>query len=257
MVMIENEAHNYHLIKEFCEKDITDIKEFIQDIKRKGYELSQIENLYFLFPISIQKNRYILIKEKEFEDDGFTVSLYKNKVYQIDSACIFQKIKLNDYVILMVDIDLEQQSACQVLDLKEELVVYQNLNNLFIPVLQLLSLKQVLKNCVEYSRSRTTFGVPIHKHQMVANILAEGFTEYSVNKLYLINFAEKLEKGTVTLKEYIEKIKLIMDSQQKMLDQLIPVTGAHGLLEESEVNKYFLEIHITGSVFRYVDYILN
>ncbi|CAM4261395.1 hypothetical protein BAMA_04490 [Bacillus manliponensis] len=257
MIMTEKEAHNYQLVKEFCEKDITDIREFIRDVKKKGYEFLQIENLYLLFPISIQKNRYMLIKEKKIENSGSIISLYKNKVYKIDSAYIFHKIELNDYTILMVDIDLEEQQVYRTLKSTKELIVYQNLNYLLLPILQLLSLKQVLKNCIEYSRNRTTFGMPIHKHQMVAQILAEGFTEYSSNKLYLIDFVEKLDKELITFKDYIENIKLIMESQQKMLDQLIPVTGAHGLLDESEVNKYFLEIHIIGSVFRYVNYIFD
>ncbi|EJR73561.1 acyl-CoA dehydrogenase family protein [Bacillus cereus] len=257
MVMTEKEVNDYQLVKEICEKDITDIRKLIQDVKKKGYEILKIESLYFLFPISIQKNRYMLIKEKGIEISGSIISLYKNKVYKVDAAYIFHEIELNDYTILMVDIDLKKQRAHHTLKFTKELIVYQNLNYLLLPIFQLLSLKKVLKNCIEYSRNRTTFGVPIHKHQMVAQILAEGFTEYSLNKLYLIDLIEKLNKELVNLKDYIEYIKLIMESQQKMLDQIIPVTGAHGLLAESEVNKDFLEIHITGSVFRYVNYILD
>lgn len=255
MIMNKNKSNMVQMIEYFCNRNTTDVEQIIKMVHEVGYDLTQIENVNFLFSTGVNRHRYISIVEKNANLEQSVKFIHQNLIYEIESSYITQRLELTHYQIVVIEINLKYARILKELEIDNESILYQRINYFLIPVLQLLSLKQVLEICIDYSKKRVAFDVPIHKHQLVYQTLADSFTEYTTNKLLLIELAKKLDKKLITMKECVRSIIFLIESQQEIVDKLVPTTGAYGLIEEAGINSRFLEIHGIGSVFHYINYV--
>jgi len=98
---------------------------------------------------------------------------------------------------------------------------------------------------VKYARERTSFGVPIGAHQMIAWMLADMATTIEGARLMTLKAAGLKDAGRPYTKEASMAKLFAAETAMKVTTDAVQVHGGFGFIREAEVERYFRDAKIT------------
>ncbi|MGE7217402.1 acyl-CoA dehydrogenase family protein [Priestia koreensis] len=205
-----------------------DTKDFIYTMEELNNELRQLtkqsqlslgfKSKKYAQSINLRDTSHILFKE----DNNF----FKGEILHSDDFVISTEITLHYATVNKSPIDIEAHKL-NLLHLKQKVIYGTYLN---------LLAKKILNRCIDYSKNRYTFGVPIAKHQMVADTIVIAMSELEGNDLLLGNWSHHLDNDQLHLVP--ENHFSYMNNQiLEVVDLITPVMGAFGISTEEGIKE--------------------
>ena len=97
--------------------------------------------------------------------------------------------------------------------------------------------RSAMEHAIRYAKERTTFGVPIHKHQSVAFMVAEMAMKIEAARLLVWQSAWKIDRGERNTKEAAFAKAFGADTAMETALNAVQVFGGYGFSRESPVEK--------------------
>jgi acyl-CoA dehydrogenase len=94
-----------------------------------------------------------------------------------------------------------------------------------------------MEHAIRYARERTTFGVPIHKHQALAFMVAEMAMKIEAARLLVWQSAWKIDRGERNTKEAAFAKAFAADTAMETALNAVQVFGGYGFSREYPVEK--------------------
>jgi acyl-CoA dehydrogenase len=102
--------------------------------------------------------------------------------------------------------------------------------------------ERCLKLAIDYSKQRTTFGVPLAKRQAIQWMLADSATEIHATRLMVYNAAWKVDQGEDARQE-ISMVKLYgADMVGRVVDRCLQIHGGLGMSEDMVFERYYRSV---------------
>lgn len=119
-------------------------------------------------------------------------------------------------------------------------------------------MEELYKATVEYCKTRTQFGVPIGKFQVLQHRMAEMFMEHEQTKSMLFRAALALDAKTDDAARVSSALKVQVGKSGRFVgQQAIQLHGGMGMTDELIVGHYFKRLTMINSLFGNVDYHLR
>lgn len=108
----------------------------------------------------------------------------------------------------------------------------------------------ILKQCITYAKKRQTFGVPIYKHQMVADAIVIGASELEGNVLTLLEWGESMLEEIESSERIkrLAQVSFLIAQLPEIADRIVPVMGAYGISADEWIKSKLLEVHHLSSI---------
>jgi len=97
--------------------------------------------------------------------------------------------------------------------------------------------RSAMEHAVRYAKERTTFGVPIHKHQALAFMVAEMAMKIEAARLLVWQSAWKIDRGQRNTKEAAFAKAFAADTAMETALNAVQVFGGYGFSREYPVEK--------------------
>jgi len=97
--------------------------------------------------------------------------------------------------------------------------------------------RSAMEHAIRYAKERTTFGVPIHKHQSIAFTIAEMAMKIEAARLLVWQSAWKIDRGERNTREAAFAKAFAADSAMEVALNAVQVFGGYGYSREYPVEK--------------------
>jgi acyl-CoA dehydrogenase len=104
--------------------------------------------------------------------------------------------------------------------------------------------RSAMEHAIRYARERTTFGVPIHKHQVIAFTIAEMAMKIEAARLLVWQSAWKIDRGERNTREAAIAKAFAADSAMEVALNAVQVFGGYGYSREYPVEKLMRDAKI-------------
>jgi acyl-CoA dehydrogenase len=104
--------------------------------------------------------------------------------------------------------------------------------------------RSATEHAARYARERTTFGVPIHKHQAVAFMVADMATRVEAARFLVWNSAFRIDRGERNTREAAMAKVFAADSAMQTAVDAVQVFGGYGFNTEYPVEKLMRDAKI-------------
>jgi len=102
----------------------------------------------------------------------------------------------------------------------------------------------VLAETIAYAKERTTFGVPLTGHQVIAHKLADAATELEAARALTYNTAWRLMHGEYPVAEISMAKKFSAQVFNRLVDTCLQIHGGAGYMHESPVSRAFRDARL-------------
>jgi len=104
--------------------------------------------------------------------------------------------------------------------------------------------RSAMEHAIRYAKERTTFGVPIHKHQSIAFTIAEMAMKIEAARLLVWQSAWKIDRGERNTREAAFAKAFAADSAMEVALNAVQVFGGYGYSREYPVEKLMRDAKI-------------
>ena len=104
--------------------------------------------------------------------------------------------------------------------------------------------RSAMEHAARYAKERTTFGVPIHKHQAVAFLVADMATRVEAARFLVWNSAFRIDRGERNTREAAMAKAFAADSAMQTAVDAVQVFGGYGFNTEYPVEKLMRDAKI-------------
>ncbi|HET8945999.1 MAG TPA: acyl-CoA dehydrogenase family protein [Candidatus Polarisedimenticolia bacterium] len=104
--------------------------------------------------------------------------------------------------------------------------------------------RSAMEHAVRYSKERTAFGVPIHKHQVIAFMVAEMAMKIEAARLLVWQSAWKIDHGERNTREAAMAKAFAADSAMQVATDAVQIFGGYGFNKEYPVEKLMRDAKI-------------
>jgi len=104
--------------------------------------------------------------------------------------------------------------------------------------------RSAMEHAIRYAKERTTFGVPIHKHQAIAFMIAEMAMKIEAARLLVWQSAWKIDRGERNTREAAFAKAFAADSAMEVALNAVQVFGGYGYSREYPVEKLMRDAKI-------------
>jgi acyl-CoA dehydrogenase len=104
--------------------------------------------------------------------------------------------------------------------------------------------RSAMEHAIRYAKERTTFGVPIHKHQAIAFTIAEMAMKIEAARLLVWQSAWKIDRGERNTREAAFAKAFAADSAMEVALNAVQVFGGYGYSREYPVEKLMRDAKI-------------
>ena len=104
--------------------------------------------------------------------------------------------------------------------------------------------RSAMEHAARYAKERTTFGVPIHKHQAVAFLIADMATRVEAARFLVWNSAFRIDRGERNTREAAMAKAFAADSAMQTAVDAVQVFGGYGFNTEYPVEKLMRDAKI-------------
>ncbi|HUD72967.1 MAG TPA: acyl-CoA dehydrogenase family protein [Dongiaceae bacterium] len=104
--------------------------------------------------------------------------------------------------------------------------------------------RSAMEHAARYAKERTTFGVPIHKHQAVAFMVADMATRVEAARFLVWNSAFRIDRGERNTREAAMAKAFAADSAMQTAIDAVQVFGGYGFNTEYPVEKLMRDAKI-------------
>jgi acyl-CoA dehydrogenase len=104
--------------------------------------------------------------------------------------------------------------------------------------------RSAMEHAARYAKERTTFGVPIHKHQAVAFMVADMATRVEAARFLVWNSAFRIDRGERNTREAAMAKAFAADSAMQTTIDAVQVFGGYGFNTEYPVEKLMRDAKI-------------
>jgi butyryl-CoA dehydrogenase len=102
-----------------------------------------------------------------------------------------------------------------------------------------------LTAAVAYARQRRQFGVPIARHQGVANMIADMATQTEAARLMVLRAADLKDRGEPFTQEAAMAKLFASETASKVTDAAVQVLGGYGYSKSYHVERFFRDARVT------------
>jgi len=104
--------------------------------------------------------------------------------------------------------------------------------------------RSAMDHAVRYSKERTAFGVPLHKHQTIAFMVAEMAMKIEAARLLVWQSAWKIDQGERNTREAAMAKAFAADSAMQVATDAVQIFGGYGFNKEYPVEKLMRDAKI-------------
>jgi acyl-CoA dehydrogenase len=121
------------------------------------------------------------------------------------------------------------------------LTAYLNYERLSLAAARTGAAQSVLRDALEYAKTREQFGRPIGKFQAVSHKLADMAVMVEVSKLLLLQYTWKFEQGISTARDAAVVKLYTCEAYKQIADLGLQVLGGYGYTMEYDLQRHFRE----------------
>ncbi len=104
--------------------------------------------------------------------------------------------------------------------------------------------KSAMEHAIKYSKERTTFGVPISKHQAISFMIADMAKDIEAARLLVWQAAWKIDQGLKNTKEAAMSKCFAADTAMRVATDAVQIFGGYGYSQEYPVEKLMRDAKI-------------
>ena len=118
------------------------------------------------------------------------------------------------------------------------------MERLNLSIMAYMTAQLALEQCLEYVRTRETFGKPLAKHQVIRHKLAEMATQVEVAREYTYRCAARMAAGEQVIKEISMAKNFATRASDMVTHEAVQIFGGMGYMRESLVERLYRDNRI-------------
>ena len=115
---------------------------------------------------------------------------------------------------------------------------------LALAVMAYMTAQIALEACLDYVKTRVTFGKPLSKHQVIRHKLAEMATKVEIAREYTLHCATRMARGEQILKEVSMAKNFATETSDAVTYEAVQIFGGMGFMRESVVERLYRDNRI-------------
>lgn len=115
---------------------------------------------------------------------------------------------------------------------------------LALAVMAYMTAQIALEACLDYVKTRVTFGKPLSKHQVIRHKLAEMATKVEIAREYTLHCANRMARGEQILKEVSMAKNFATETSDAVTYEAVQIFGGMGFMRESVVERLYRDNRI-------------
>ncbi len=115
---------------------------------------------------------------------------------------------------------------------------------LALAVMAYMTAQIALEACLDYVKTRVTFGKPLSKHQVIRHKLAEMATKVEIAREYTLHCATRMARGKQILKEVSMAKNFATETSDAVTYEAVQIFGGMGFMRESVVERLYRDNRI-------------
>ena len=115
---------------------------------------------------------------------------------------------------------------------------------LALAVMAYMTAQIALEACMDYVKTRVTFGKPLSKHQVIRHKLAEMATQVEIAREYTLHCATRMARGEQILKEVSMAKNFATETSDAVTYEAVQIFGGMGFMRESVVERLYRDNRI-------------
>lgn len=115
---------------------------------------------------------------------------------------------------------------------------------LSLAVMAYMTAQLALDACMDYVKTRETFGKPLSKHQVIRHKLAEMATSVEVAREYTYRCAQRMTQGETVIKEVSMAKNFATRAADQVTHEAVQIFGGMGYMRESLVERLYRDCRI-------------
>jgi acyl-CoA dehydrogenase len=115
---------------------------------------------------------------------------------------------------------------------------------LALAVMAYMTAQIALESCLDYVKTRVTFGKPLSKHQVIRHKLAEMATKVEIAREYTLHCATRMARGEQILKEVSMAKNFATETSDAVTYEAVQIFGGMGFMRESVVERLYRDNRI-------------
>ncbi|MFY9478785.1 MAG: acyl-CoA dehydrogenase family protein [Aquabacterium sp.] len=115
---------------------------------------------------------------------------------------------------------------------------------LALAVMAYMTAQIALEACLDYVKTRVTFGKPLSKHQVIRHKLAEMATKVEIAREYTLHCATRMARGEQILKEVSMAKNFATETSDVVTYEAVQIFGGMGFMRESVVERLYRDNRI-------------
>jgi acyl-CoA dehydrogenase len=115
---------------------------------------------------------------------------------------------------------------------------------LALAVMAYMTAQIALEACLDYVKTRVTFGKPLSKHQVIRHKLAEMATKVEIAREYTLHCATRMARGEQILKEVSMAKNFATETSDAVTSEAVQIFGGMGFMRESVVERLYRDNRI-------------
>jgi acyl-CoA dehydrogenase len=115
---------------------------------------------------------------------------------------------------------------------------------LSLAVMAYMTAQLALEQCLDYVKTRVTFGKPLAKHQVIRHKLAEMATRVDVAREYALRCAARMQAGKNAVKEVSMAKNVATSACEYVTHEAVQIFGGMGYMRESLVERLYRDSRI-------------